>query len=122
MPKMPEPHRPSFCDDPDEVLRRPAVDGETQKQWSGVVRRLDVHIADGELAFARVTPKGGVNNPTVKRRNYQDDCPARYRADGGTGRHSASECAKCPGVPSGMSFGVLIFRSHAISTIRNIQT
>lgn len=32
-----------------------------------------------------------------------------------------SEWAKCPGVPSGMSLGVLIFRSQPTSTIRNIQ-
>jgi hypothetical protein len=48
--------------------------------------RLNVHIANGELAFARVTAKGGVNNLAVKRGNSQNDYPAGYRTDRGTGR------------------------------------
>ncbi len=44
---------------------------------------LHVHLADGKLTFTRISTKGSVYSPAVKRRNAQNDHPAGYRTNRG---------------------------------------
>jgi len=60
--------------------------GKLARNIEHQIRKLNVHITNGKLAFASVAGKRAINNPAVKGRNRQSDSPTGYRADRSTRR------------------------------------